>query len=843
MVIILITILVVVVILFVMIGFVNKLVFLFSGVPPPSAPPSLSSSQYFFCRTLSSIDEIIRARGDSGSRRTAICMWYDEGAQSYGDINFEINKAYCARYGYDLIRSSRRRTDRVVQWECVSIILTYLSVYEELVWVDADAFFRFDRPIESMLRQHADKDFIFSADMDVSHCFHGTLWCAPQCARADAILTNINAGVFVVRATTFARRLLEYWLYDEQLERDNPVPIWPEQATLRLLYLRNWNDVRRRSVVMPYGKLQTFNIDDDEAPLLHFAGKDKETRVRESTKYLRELERRGHSQMLFHMTCLESPSQMCKYALEIERILQEHPLLVFNPNLAAVHIVLYSDETNYPVYGRPSPHTYLSMKEAFQLAPSQSHQDVRITPVLTFFHTTPLDMGPLQINAGYACEANDRNPHSDLLIFPPAIKTYEDNKYKEPHYFATFKGNKNRSDVRRQSFDALTRFHNGTTVVICESNNTMYDYDDLLQNTTFSFVLEGDLQWSYRMTEVLTAGSIPVFITSDYTAFPYPDIVDWESISVSIPLEEAGTTTMQRLTAKIIEAPIMKRRIRDTVTELAASRSLQVMALTNALMNKLSIPNRCDLLSRQLKPLGRIPRKIHMSWKDKNFIGNPDAPRLELVERGAKRLRDNNPDFTTTVSDDADVEQYLRASLADEDYKLISDRHVVEKVDLWRLLKIYREGGVYSDVDRLCDQSFDELLRDGVNCVLPIFRDVDFAQDIMISAPGNPIYKRAIYLNLARRKAGERDLYYLGPSTYMHAVSEALLGFQVPHGCKDVEIWKDLRAVLHGCPQLDTYLEKPLFDTFTYRGPSMENMSLEKDAFYNFYSVKSWTNR
>ena len=49
----------------------------------------------------------------------------------------------------------------------------------------------------------------------------------------------------------------------------------------------------------------------------------------------------------------------------------------------------------------------------------------------------------------------------------------------------------------------------------------------------------------------------------------------------------------------------------------------------------------------------------------------------------------------------------------------------------------------------------------------------------MASAPRNPLFLRAIRLNIARRALGWTSIYALGPDTYRDAVAEVLLGARV----------------------------------------------------------------
>ena len=73
-----------------------------------------------------------------------------------------------------------------------------------------------------------------------------------------------------------------------------------------------------------------------------------------------------------------------------------------------------------------------------------------------------------------------------------------------------------------------------------------------------------------------------------------------------------------------------------------------------------------------------IPKKIHLSWKDKNLLEIDH----DLVRLGVARLRNLNPDWEIEVSDDTDIDSYLKQFLPEADYDIIKDKHVVQKSDL-----------------------------------------------------------------------------------------------------------------------------------------------------------------
>lgn len=235
--------------------------------------------------------------------------------------------------------------------------------------------------------------------------------------------------------------------------------------------------------------------------------------------------------------------------------------------------------------------------------------------------------------------------------------------------------------------------------------------------------------------------------------------------------------------------------------------------------------------------MGAIERVIHLTWKDPNVTELP----LKLVQSGLAALKRLNPTYEFRMHSDEQVEAYLRDKLSVEDYECIADRHIVEKVDLWRLLKIYHEGGVYCDIDRLVNIPLDAFLKPHHKFALPFYLDSDFSQDVMISASGNPIHKRAIELNLERRRAGETNLYMLGPITYFHAATECLLGYQLDRSPPAEEMHK-LKAALEAMGEcVHTEREEPPFQTMLFKGPAIMDYEDAKMELYRRCGLRHWS--
>ena len=94
-------------------------------------------------------------------------------------------------------------------------------------------------------------------------------------------------------------------------------------------------------------------------------------------------------------------------------------------------------------------------------------------------------------------------------------------------------------------------------------------YWGALANSTFSLVLHGDHRWSYRLLEVVAVGTIPV-ILADGVSLPFEHTVDWDSMSIRLPEEDAQDFAgiLVKLAA-ISEARV--REMRRRLLKLAAN--------------------------------------------------------------------------------------------------------------------------------------------------------------------------------------------------------------------------------------------------------------------------------
>jgi len=255
-------------------------------------------------------------------------------------------------------------------------------------------------------------------------------------------------------------------------------------------------------------------------------------------------------------------------------------------------------------------------------------------------------------------------------------------------------------------------------------------------------------------------------------------------------------------------------------------------------------PNLINISSKQ------IPKKIHLSWKNKNILDSDSY----LISNGVGRLRKLNPDWDIEVSNDEDVNKLLRDSIGLEHWNLIKDKKIVEKTDLWRLLKIHQEGGLYIDIDRYINIPLRDILKPKTKCVIPVFKDVDFSQDFILSAPKSEYLGVAIANNLKNRKAG-KPLFYTAVYSYMHSVSRVLSGEEIDRN-PGHEYWDKILPKLESCEYIETKVENGPFDNILFQfnvedfnfvnsktnDPQKltQEYETQKGLFYNEQNVEHW---
>jgi hypothetical protein len=232
-----------------------------------------------------------------------------------------------------------------------------------------------------------------------------------------------------------------------------------------------------------------------------------------------------------------------------------------------------------------------------------------------------------------------------------------------------------------------------------------------------------------------------------------------------------------------------------------------------------------------------IPKIVHISWLSKNILEN----KSKLIQNGLVNLVKLNPDWNVIIHNDDEVNEYLYAHMDAQDFKLIETDKIVPKTDVWRLIKLYREGGAYTDIDRYCNISFSSFLTDQIKCVLPTCLDYGFSHDFMMSEPKNPIYLETYKLLIERRKH-TNNVYFLGPQTYMHSVTKCLTGSMIDMN-PGINKFNYIREEISHMPFILTYREDLPYSSIICREKTgdYEEWKRQKIELYHECGLNHWT--
>jgi len=215
-----------------------------------------------------------------------VIMWYDENVKEYAELNYIINKTYCDKYGYNIIKSDLKRTSLSPHWERIPLAIEHLNNYDYVIWIDSDANFLKDAPpITNVIKEHNEKLFILSGDVSKKE------------------ESDINTGFFIVKNSPICFEILKFWYTDLEVianKANKKHGYIEDQGGFRYMYSLNLFNLQNISVTIPYGILQTFprqqseklnNINKygltDKAFVSHMAGCCHKERIVFSTLYLK----------------------------------------------------------------------------------------------------------------------------------------------------------------------------------------------------------------------------------------------------------------------------------------------------------------------------------------------------------------------------------------------------------------------------------------------------------------------------------------------------------------------------------------------------------------------------
>lgn len=129
-----------------------------------------------------------------------------------------------------------------------------------------------------------------------------------------------------------------------------------------------------------------------------------------------------------------------------------------------------------------------------------------------------------------------------------------------------------------------------------------------------------------------------------------------------------------------------------------------------------------------------IPRIIHQTWKDSNI---PDR-----FQSAAASWRHHHPDWEYRLWTHDDL-----AAFVEKKYPEIWPLYQrypedIQRVDAARYMFLHHYGGLYSDLDIVCNRSMAPFLSHGA--VMARTKPTGLANDLMMTVPGHPLFREYI---------------------------------------------------------------------------------------------------
>eukprot|EP00038_Savillea_parva_P004379 m.137120 g.137120 ORF g.137120 m.137120 type:complete len:481 (+) comp11455_c0_seq1:226-1668(+) len=243
-----------------------------------------------------------------------------------------------------------------------------------------------------------------------------------------------------------------------------------------------------------------------------------------------------------------------------------------------------------------------------------------------------------------------------------------------------------------------------------------------------------------------------------------------------------------------------------------------------------------------LKTLKPIPPRAHISWKTPSIFTSQN----KVAVNGVQAIGRLSPMWQVMFYNDSETSRYIKDHIPEADWALIKDRHIVEKVDLFRLLVVYFDGGFYQDIDRLFGKRLGTFLPPQTRMLLPTASNSNFAQDFTFSAPCNTAYQAAIELNLKRRHEFSKnpsslgpghEIFVLGPDTFYHSMTWALYGVMLQPAPGDDKM-EAIRQSLNQTNGLILTHREEWCDSILFQDPACKSWS--RESLYGEGNVQHW---
>ena len=163
-----------------------------------------------------------------------------------------------------------------------------------------------------------------------------------------------------------------------------------------------------------------------------------------------------------------------------------------------------------------------------------------------------------------------------------------------------------------------------------------------------------------------------------------------------------------------------------------------------------------------------IPKIVYQTWYDKNIP--------YVAKNNIKKMKKLNPDYKFMLYDDSDILEFITENYDDRTLSAYKKLTIgASKADLFRYLILYKNGGIYLDLDSVILKNLDELIKDKEAVISREGSRPYFCQWFLVFCKNHPILKNVIYItvnNILEEKTKSGVFYLTGPGAYTEGINK-----------------------------------------------------------------------
>ncbi len=165
-----------------------------------------------------------------------------------------------------------------------------------------------------------------------------------------------------------------------------------------------------------------------------------------------------------------------------------------------------------------------------------------------------------------------------------------------------------------------------------------------------------------------------------------------------------------------------------------------------------------------------IPKKIYQTWYTKKI---PDK-----IKQSTDNMMKINSSYEYYLFDDSDIYDFIKNNFDRQTLLAYEQLNIgAAKADLWRYLILYKNGGVYLDLDSEITSNLDLLITSSDKAIISREKNHGlFVQWCMMFEKDHPILEKTIQKCIfnIRTKKTEDILFLTGPQVYSSCILEVL---------------------------------------------------------------------